>query len=192
METEGFVVPDWQAPLELEARLAQVPPALTNKGILLQGPVQEVLAKTGRKVGRDYAALADYPVTEHIRVMCECAALLYPGEPPRQGLRLLGRQVLPRLKANPAGRLLFSVAAGNLFGAVKLIGRAYALFTSTRATATIDGEARILVELRTAWIYPDALQVGVYEGATAEYGRACTGGVKLRSPCDVYLGGEVG
>jgi uncharacterized protein (TIGR02265 family) len=182
-----FAPPDWNEPLRLEEHLAKVPADARNKGIIVSGAIARVKEQTGKTVGpASLGALADYPVRDQIRILVECADALFPGVPPREGLRRLGRGVFPHLRENAAGRLLFAVAGNNVFSAVRLIGRAYNLFTCAKAAATSSGN-EITVELRNAWIYPESYQVGVYEGALTDYHRSGEITVRRHSPCDVDL-----
>jgi uncharacterized protein (TIGR02265 family) len=188
MDLEGFSMPDWSASLDLEERLAAVPADAMNKGILFVGPVKAVKEKTGKKVGRgDYGLFTDYPVREMIEVVLESAHLLHPDLPPREGIRHIGQAVFPRLKESAPGRMLFALAGNNIFSAVRLVGRAHALGSCTRAQATVVDDHTIVVEIRNAWVFPENYQLGIYEGALPAYGRTGTVLVRRRSLCDVDL-----
>ncbi len=188
MVPTDFAEPDWNAPLDLEERLAHVPADAMNKGIVLMGPVHEVKEKTGKQIGRgEYGLFTDYPVKEMIEIILEAARLLHPDVPIREGIRRVGRGLFPRLRSSAAGRMLFALAGNNIFSAVRLVGRAHALGSCTRASASVVDEHTILVEVRNAWIFPESYQVGIYEGALPTYNKTGRVLVRTRSLSEIDL-----
>ncbi len=165
-----FHPPDWRLPLALEARLAAVPADAQVKGLFFATARRVAQEHAGRAPGREsYSALINYPPQELVTVLAECAALAFPDLPPREGLRRLGHVVFPAVRENAAGTFLFSVAGNTLASAIRLIGRAYALFSTARATLVANEANRALVELRNAWTFPDSYHLGILEGAMRFY-----------------------
>jgi uncharacterized protein (TIGR02265 family) len=186
---DDFVAPDWAAPLDLAKRLAAVPSDVQVKGLFFRTALREAKAHGNAVLGRQkYAALTNYPAAELMRVLTECAKLAYPDVPPREGLRRLGHEVFPAIKENPAGRLLFSVAGNNFAAAVKLVGRAYKLLSSARATYRDVNAHSAIIEIRDAWTFPDCYHVGIMEGAARNY-RSTDTVVTIRhlSMCDIDM-----
>ncbi len=174
-----FVSPDWNAPLDLEERLAAVPESARVKGIFFRSARRAAEQRAGRAPGRaGYSVLTSYPTRELIEVLAECAALAYPEQPPREALRRLGHLVFPAVRENPAGRFLFSVAGDKLSAAIGLLGRAYALFSNASATLVDLEEGRAVVEIRDAWTFPDCYHLGVIEGSLSAF--HAEGEVRLR------------
>ena len=186
LDISDFVVPDWSAPLDVEARLAAVPAEAKVKGLFFRTALREAEGRTGSAPGRgSYSPLSDYPVKELIEVLVECAKLAHPDVGRREGLRRLGKLIFPALRENAAGRFLFSVAGGDLVAAVKLIGRAYAMLSTARAKLVEAHPDHAVIELRNSWTFPDSYHAGVLEGALEAFHR--NGQVRLRNVkmCDV-------
>lgn len=183
-----FVAPDWSAPADTAQRLSALTPEHKCKGTLFLTPIKQAQKVSGKTPGkRKYSPLTSYPVSELIEVMVESAQLIYPNMSQREGFRRIGRTIFPALNDTAAGTFLFSVAAGDFYKAVKLISRAYSLFTCISAKAKMESENTLIVEMRNAWVFPDCYQVGVFEGALATYGKSVEVLVKRHSICDLDL-----
>lgn len=186
----GFDLPDWQAPLDTAAQLAGAPEHGTTKGLFFQDIVNTctaarvALSVPGARAR--YVPFIDYPLREYIELLVSAAELLHPREPLRNGLRRLGRLAYPTLVGTLIGRAIFGVA-GRDFGVVlSLASRAYSVSIKPGdATLVERGDGRAVVALRNIWSFPDAYQVGVFEGALIALG--LRGEVKTRvlSPCNV-------
>lgn len=165
-----FELPDWNAPLDLEERLAAVPDDAQVKGLFFRSAVREAEKHGGHAPGRSsYSALASYPTKELVEVLVESAELAHPGLPARQALRRLGHMIFPAVRENPAGTFLFSVAGNNLASALRLLGRAYSLFSTSRANLVVTEEKRAVVEIRNAWTFPDCYHLGIIEGSLSTF-----------------------
>jgi uncharacterized protein (TIGR02265 family) len=185
---DDFRKPDFTLPLDLDDRLTQVPADARTKGIIFSSALKKVKAKSGASLGRgSYSTFTDYPVRELLEVLVEAVGILYPEVPPREGLRRLGQRVFTDLRESTAGTFLFSVAGRDIFGAIKLVSRAFDLFSSASGRAEAIDEHNILVELRDSWTFPEAYQVGVMEGAMQWFGAEGEVLVRPRSICDVDL-----
>jgi len=165
-----FRRPDFSKPLDLEARLAGVPDDAQTKGIIFHSALKAVKAKTGASLGRgNYAAFSTYQVRELLEVLVEAVGVLYPELPPREGLRRFGQRIFVDLRDSTAGAFLFSVAGRDIFSAIKLVSRAFDLFSTAKAHAEALDDRNIVIELRQSWTFPESYQIGVFEGAMAWY-----------------------
>lgn len=191
---EGFVMPDWNAPLDVEGLLARMPKDSTVRGVFFQNAVEQVKRKLGRDpFAREFYKLLSYPSAELVRVLRQAAEILCPEVPLRQGLRRLGQSVFPALRETAAGTFLFSVAGKNVRSAFKLTSRAYELFSSHgRAEVGAVEDNAVYIELRRIWTFPDCYHVGIFEGALAAY--ETPGQIQIRrlGDCDVDLRIELG
>jgi uncharacterized protein (TIGR02265 family) len=165
-----FELPNWNAPLDLEERLAAVPDDAQVKGLFFRSARRAAEAKSGRAPGRSsYSALANYPTRELVEVLAGCGELAHPDVSKREALRRLGHLVFPAVRENPAGTFLFSVAGSSLASAVRLLGRAYSLFSTSSANLAEIEEGRAVVEIRNAWTFPDCYHLGVIEGSLSSF-----------------------
>src|SRR5688572_1707133 len=108
--SQNFELPTFDAPLDLEARLAQIPKNHTIKGVICQAVESEVRAKAGRALRRgSYMLLKSCPVGEYLTVAALGAGLLYPEAKPREGVRRLAHKAFTALlEGSTPAKVLFS------------------------------------------------------------------------------------
>lgn len=186
---EGFRAPDWHAPLDLQARLEQLPNGLVVKGMFLQGFVDEAYERSGRRPGRGaYTTFRDYPLREMLELMAETVELAYPHVPPREGLRRLGHIAYPTFAHSTVGRVVMSMVGDDPKAALHHAPKSYRLIGNAGTANVIDvAEKCCILELRDVWGWPDAYNVGVHEGAIEEWGLEGDIRVRVHSMCDVDL-----
>jgi uncharacterized protein (TIGR02265 family) len=179
---EGFVAPDWDAPLDVPGLLAAVPPGRTIKGMFIQAVVSEARSASGASLGRGrYIAFKDYPVKEWIEVLVQAADLIHPYVPKREAVRRLGRSSYPAFASSMLGRVLMSAAGGDLSSALRLVPEIYRYSVGGGSSADLVTlrEGYAVIALREVWDFPDARHVGAFEGGIAIFGRV--GSVRVRS-----------
>jgi uncharacterized protein (TIGR02265 family) len=188
----GFVLPTWSAPLDLAERLSQVPEKATVKGMFFSSAI-DLVKRMNREAAREleekrYFAFKDYPLREHIRVLETCGRLVYPGESPRQGVRLLGTVAFEVFAGSMVGRAVFGIAGRSWDDALQLVTRAYST-TGPVGTATFDNSTpmRQIISFRQIWNFPDSYHVGVIEAAMQHYDKRGEVFVRTHSMCDVDL-----
>jgi uncharacterized protein (TIGR02265 family) len=184
---DGFALPDWQAPLDAGRLIALAPEEGRVKGLFYQDLVSRAGAQGPLPGARPkYQAFMDYPLREWMALAVAFAQRVHPGETLRSGLRLVGRGAFPLLSSTLLGKTIFGFAGRNFGAVLDVASRGYAV-SMTPGTVTVveRGEGRARVELRQIWNFPDAYQVGVFEGTASAMG--LTGEVRIRSisPCDV-------
>ena len=90
---------------------------------------------------------------------------MFPDQPLRLALRMLGHQVYPNFAKTMIGSAIFSVAGRDFARVVKLAARAYGVSISPGSIRVqFVGERHVQVELRDLWAFPDCFQIGVWEG----------------------------
>jgi len=188
----GFVPPNWSAPLDVEERLKKVPEKATVKGMFFSSAIDLVkrmhrdgAAAVGEK---RYFAFKDYPMADHVRLLETCGRLVYPGESPRQGIRLIGSVAFEVFAQSMVGRAVFGIAGRSWDDALQLVTRAYGT-TGPVGTASFDNSdpQRQVISFRQIWNFPDSYHVGVIEAAMQHYekrGEIC---IRTLSMCDVDL-----
>ncbi len=188
-DAAAFVRPRWDAPLELETLRATVPPTATVKGMFFTGPL-ELAARTGRPVAttKRYVLFKDYPLTEHLDVLAESAAAIYPREPPREGLRRLGRAAFSVFADSLVGKTVLGIAGRDFDAALRLVTRAYKTIgpVGTGEVTETNAEGAVL-RLRDIWNFPDSYHLGVFEGAMDHYERPGEILVRVHGPAEVDL-----
>jgi uncharacterized protein (TIGR02265 family) len=186
---QEFKEPNWTKPIDLELILKSVPEDAKIKGVFFHSAIKQALKKGGyTPPQQSYSFLSNYPSTELIRVLNDCAKIISPDLPIRQALRHLGQSVFPSMKETTAGTFLFSVAVNNIISAFNLIGKAHKLFsTYTSATANVIDDHNVIIELRNCWTFADSYHVGIIEGALSAYKKNGNIAIRSHSLCDVDM-----
>ncbi|UJR85212.1 Hypothetical protein I5071_72920 [Sandaracinus amylolyticus] len=177
-----FVVPDLEAPIDLESRLARCPVAEV-KGLFFE-PIAERTRRIGKPVGRArYLAFRGYPLTEWLAFLAAASHALYPTLPPREGLRRVGWGAYDGFVQSTVGAVLFGLAGKSPELAVPLVGRAYELVRAHGVVRILEhGPGRAVFSYRDFWDWPDAWHLGVLEGALRVF--------RLRGDVRVRVHGE--
>jgi uncharacterized protein (TIGR02265 family) len=184
--SDEFRLPDFEAPLDLEARIKDMPSTAIVKGMFFQSLDDAAYAACGKHVGRGkWLAFKDYPVREWIRVLHDAAALAEPNVPRREGIRRLGATGYPTFAESMVGRVLLNFASRDFGAVLRLAPRIYAL-TGNSGTLSIEplGDRKVIVQLRGYWDWIDAWHLGVFEGGMKALGVVGTVRVRIRSMCD--------
>jgi uncharacterized protein (TIGR02265 family) len=182
-----FTPPDTGAPLDLDERLARVPATATVKGMFMQSVADEAKAVSGVAPGRGrWVAFKDYPLREWLALLVDCALVVHPRLPVREGLRRLGQNAYPTFAASTIGRVVMSVAGDNLAAALRQAPRAYSV-SGSDLTAEVGAvtERGGLLHLRGAWDFPESWHAGVFEGVMRAFRKEGTVRVRVLSLCDV-------
>jgi uncharacterized protein (TIGR02265 family) len=184
----GFALPDWQAPLDASAQIAQSPEHGTIKGLYFQALVDTAAsARVTLSAPRSrYIAFIDYPLRDYMRLLVSAAKAIHPREPLRNGLRRMGHLAYPAFATTLIGRAIFGVA-GHDFGTIlSLASRAYSVSGKPVSVTLVERAAtRGILELRETWNFPDSYQVGVFEGALLAVGLRGEVKVRVLSASDV-------
>jgi uncharacterized protein (TIGR02265 family) len=180
---------DAGASLALAERIASAPAGAVAKGLFFQAVIDQARAASGRAPGRErYIAFKDYPFTEWLEVLVECARVTHPRLAPREALRRIGRNVYPRFAESTLGKVILGAAGTNVVAAVRLMPRIYSSVGSAGTVYVREmAPGRAVVELRGFWDFPDAYHVGVFEGGLAALGHPGTVRAQSLSPCDADL-----
>lgn len=189
VDLDGFVLPTWQEALDVEALLVQVPRPATVKG-MFWNDLHKLAASANVVLPRArHAAFGDYPMIDYMRAVAHVARSAYPSVPVAEGIRRVGARGFDVLAASLAGKVLFALAGRDLQSTLGLVSQAYRrCLDPGDARVVLLEPKRAVITLRSIWNFPTAYQVGVFEGAMANFGHIGT--VKLRSlsACDAdYL-----
>ena len=181
--------PDAGPSLALAERIASAPADSVIKGLFFQAIVDQACAASGRAPGRErYLPFKGYPFTEWLEVLVECARLAHPRLPPREGLRRIGRCVVPRFAESTLGKVLLGVAGTSVAASLHVFPRMYASVGSSGTVRVRDvASTRAVVELRGLWDFPDAYHVGIFEGGLEALGHTGSVRAESRSPSDADL-----
>lgn len=189
VELSGFVLPTWKEAFDVEALLAQVPPGAKVKGMFWNDLYKFAASANVVLPRARYAAFGDYPLVDYMRGVAQVSRSAYPSIAVAEGIRRVGARGFDVLAASLAGRVLFALAGRDLQSTLGLVSQAYrrCLDPGDARVALLEPK-RAVILLRSIWNFPAAYQVGVFEGAMANFGHIGT--VKLRSlsACDAdYL-----
>ena len=184
----GFADPDWHAPLDADTQIAHAPESGVLKGIFYQDIINTCAAMQAplTPARQRYLPFIDYPLREFLTLLVDAAGALYPREPLRNGLRRLGRLAYPTLAGTLIGRAIFGIAGHNFGTILSLASRAYSVSVKPGDVELVErSKGRGIVHLRNLWPFPDAYQVGVFEGALIAVGVRGKVLVRTLSECDV-------
>lgn len=148
--------------------------------------VEETRVISGKVLAtRSYFPFADYPLSEWITLLHDAAVHAYPKEPVRAGLRKLGRSMYATFVESMVGKVVFSVAAGNVMQALPLYPKIWSVI-SNHGTAAVDDlvPGRVVIRLRNVWDFVDSFQVGTMEGGMRFFDVRADVKVAVLGPCD--------
>lgn len=184
-----LMVPDWYAPLDVEERIDACPADAAVRGMFYQ-EVLDALKKGGKPapIEGSFIGFKLYPTKDYMRLAYDGARALYPEEPPRRALYLLGLQTYPNFASTMVGKAVFAIAGRSFRRVVEVAPRAYDASIKPGGVDVLelrDGYAR--VGLRGAWGFPDCLQLGIWAGAMQVCGVEGDIRYRLTSFCDAEL-----
>jgi uncharacterized protein (TIGR02265 family) len=187
LSSSAFDEFDPQAPIDIDARIADTPPAATAKGMFF-----ETLAKSARKFGvacePRYVPFRDYPLRDFMRLLADYGRARYPSHSIREAMRRAGWEAFPALMSSVAGRVLYAFAGHDVQAALRLAPQAYKHSLShCSVTARVCTSGQAVLELRDVWNFPECYQVGVIEGGCRAYGTAPRVRVRIHSHSSVDL-----
>ena len=166
-----FKSPDMKRPVDVVAQQQLVMPGATVKGMQLQALLDECKRKGRPLERRKYQSFLDYP-GELVLVLAQAAALVWPDEPAREGLRRLGRVAYPTLKSSLIGRVVFGAVGADVRLLWPLVSKGYQLSASRGHAELLELEGReAVVRLKDIFSFLDAWHVGILEGAMLAYGQ---------------------
>jgi uncharacterized protein (TIGR02265 family) len=175
---------------ELEDWIRETPADASVKGMYVE-TLLSMLKRRGAPCPTDkrYFAFKDYPLQELMRLMVDAVGVLYPEISPRDGMIALGKQAFPTLASTTIGKVIFSVAGNNWIRALNLVTKAYDVSIKPGTASVQDlTESSARVELREIWNFGNSYQVGVFEGAMAQFGvRGSVQAMRVGRRCDVDL-----
>ena len=194
----GFAPPDWGAPLDVENLLSEVPDDATAKGMFLARLLKEVTALgLSPPTTERFQAFHDYPLKRHLELHVEVASLLYPNEPPREGLRRLAGLAYQAFSETHIGKVILGVMGRDPVRIMKLAGRAMSHSSSIGRTETevIDERTVIIPGLRDL-PFPRLLLRGCARGTSTRAwlgwpSRSADAGPQLTGDLDSLALGEL-
>ena len=147
MPPADFSAPDWDAPLDTEERLGQVPSDRTIKGLMLKSSVEAAIEGSGKapEGGQSYLAFKDYPLRELVELIPKAATLAFPGMNERRAVRELGRRAYFAIRASSVGKVVFAIGGRDLDGGLSLVSRIYSMVShlTVKVTHSKPGDATI-------------------------------------------------
>jgi uncharacterized protein (TIGR02265 family) len=169
---EAFLDPRWDAPLDVDAAIAAIPPDVTMKGMFFT-PLVEAARTRHVDLGypRDrYLPFGDYPMTEHVRGLAASARAFYPHFPVRNALRRLGQGVLQSFQGSTVGRVVWS-GVYDIEVALRTLAKSYTLASPVARAEVVElGASRAVVHLEHVYWFLDSHHIGVFEGVLRSCG----------------------
>jgi uncharacterized protein (TIGR02265 family) len=166
-----FRPPDWDAPLDLDERLAALPENSVTRGWVLQSVLDAARREGVELPGKPrYGRFRQYALSEYLNLLATAANRVRPGDSPKKTLFELGRGVFPAFAATLTGRIALRALGSGVEPArasIELMSRLYSVTSMGRSNAELLelGEGFSVIRLRGVWTFPDSYHVGVFTGA---------------------------
>jgi uncharacterized protein (TIGR02265 family) len=165
MPSDGFVVPDWNAPLDVDTYVAGIPPSACIKGVFPAAVVEAARAKKVILAGArpKYHPFSDVPLREYIPMLVAAGAGMFPDLPPRQGLRKLGRASRDAIEKSMFGRILMTNFL-DMRSSLSLMGKVAAIATPGAKFVVEDvSEGYARLSFANVYTFADSHHVGIFE-----------------------------
>jgi len=184
----GFIEPDWNAPLDAEAVIRSIPEAATVAGMYLS-PVAKTATARGKRLpsARDsYPIFKFFPMREHVRLLVEACEVVYPELSLRRGLRKLGRGAPGALLQSTLGRVTVGSAAG--VDVLTAMCKTYPVNLPSCHVEVVESSANHLIaSFRNFYYFLDCHHVGVLEGGMRHTGIDGQVLIKVLGPRDADM-----
>jgi uncharacterized protein (TIGR02265 family) len=181
--------PRFDAPIDLEAHIALLPPDATTKGLFVIDLLKVAarvataaeLIRAAQIPERRHVAFRDYPAAEHMRLTVAVARAVYPKLPLGEGLRRLGQNTFDLVLGTHMGRSVLGILGPDiekmLLAAPKALKH---LVNFGKVTSEKAGAHTYLFRAKELPAFLETFQVGVIEGAL----RHCRAQGKIRVALD--------
>lgn len=185
----NFVDPPWSAPLDVNAVLRAIPESATIVGMFT-----EPLAESARKAGHPLPSARDkythykfYPLREHVQLLTESCAVLYPKLSLRQALRKIGRAAPKALMHSTIGKVTLGAASG-VEEALRAWVRTYPLHLRPGFADVLEtGKSHAIIRLDEVHYFLDCHHVGSFEGVFSYLEKRATVRIYAQSPTSADL-----
>lgn len=183
---DGFALPDWKAPFDLQAHLRTLPAGATVKGMFLSSTIDTVRDRGGGLLtGEKFTAFRDYPLGRTLELLVEGAPLVYPDRPLRDGMRRLARPAFPVFAESLVGRAVFAATGRDPRSVLGLASRAWRHATNTgKLESAPQDDTSTLVHV-SEFHLTEMVAVGIAEGVLEACGRRGVVARRMRSPTEV-------
>jgi uncharacterized protein (TIGR02265 family) len=187
MPPADFTHPDFREPLDIEPLLRACTDEHRIKGLFF-----DAAQKSARRLGLDapmgrYTAFKEYPTAEYVRVVSAWVTAESLSQPPRQLLRMMGRDAFDAFRATVVGKVIVAAAGDDLVDLLRAAGRAYSVSITPGTLVPRVGQGRADIEIRDIPTFADSYHVGVFEGVLAAYKAVGIVRVQRHSPVSVNL-----
>jgi uncharacterized protein (TIGR02265 family) len=183
---DNFVVPDWNAPLDVAEYVAGIPPSAVIKGVF-PAAVAEAARKKNvvlKNARERYHPFTDVPLREYVPMLFETAVGMFPNLPPREGLRKLGRASRDAFERSMIGRILLTNFL-DFRSSLALMGKAAAIATpNARIELREVTERRAVVSFSSVYTFVDCHHVGILEKLAAGSKLRVEARISLSTPYD--------
>jgi uncharacterized protein (TIGR02265 family) len=161
-----FVDPPWDAPLDVERALSDIPPESTISGMFFLAVVTAAKTRgtTLPSTRQRYVQFTFYPLTELARLLVEASERFFPERTLRHALRTLGRSSPDAFLASTLGRVTLG-STREVHSAVAAMASGYELNVRPCSVAVLDRGARwTVIRLDNIVHFLDSHHVGNFEG----------------------------
>lgn len=165
LDDVGFSEPRWTDPIDADAAIVACPSSAQLNGIMSTALVDaaRTVSKTLPSALPRYLPFQPYPLREHMRLLVEAAAALYPNDPMRIAFRRFGRGVRSVVSTTPYGRVAFGREL-DARDTVAALTRCYRVMLDCSVEGVLRDPRCANIEMRDIHYFMDSLHVGTVEG----------------------------
>ena len=167
-----FVEPPWDAPLDVPAILAAIPPDTTIAGMFFLA-VAEGAKRRGVALAQPrerYLPFGFYPVVEFAPLLVAASQVFYPERTLRQGLRAIGTVAPQVFVGSVLGKVTLGAAEG-VHAVVTAMASTYSInIRPCSCTIRESSPNSMIVSLTEVQHFLDSHHVGVFEGTLQHAG----------------------
>ncbi|MEM9193979.1 MAG: DUF2378 family protein [Myxococcota bacterium] len=157
---------DWEAELDVRKYVRAVPSEATLKGFF-PAAVKAGAVRQGKMLPsarNRYVAFRNYPMSEHVQLLAECAEASYPDLPPREALRRIGWYTMRSLDQSVVGRVFRQFLAAGIEQTMRGLEKMYPmLLPPATLHATWTDASNVILRYRHVYAFVDCHHIGILE-----------------------------
>ena len=161
-------------PVDIETFIQAIPENACTKGHFVNQNRETIQQQNPSALPRysalypdKFASFRDIPLRVSVRSFYDAALFAFPGNPPAEAMRKIGRLIYPQVLNTMLGRVIFAALRSELVSIFRNGPRAFELFekNGTRLTFTELGPKHFRYDFDPSYSPIETSQVGIIEGA---------------------------
>lgn len=162
-----YHIPRWDLPFDPEPEIQAAPTHAMVRGMFFDFAVDRARRISSKTVAtQSRVAFVQYSMRDYMRLLADCAAISFPHESLRSGLRRLGTHLYDDFSDTMIGRAIFSVSGRRFDKLVAMAPRAYSTsYDPCELKTSVIAPDLALVRFEPMHVFMDTFHYGAWEGA---------------------------